>query len=534
MPQSSKPPHSASAPRPGRPHRLHVVNELGRRQTLAAGLQQFTCLSGKGQTPLLFLGVGPEPEYAIQLSAGARDIYYIEAPSFTQQMPTAWHDSIPAGWHSLSPADAAFSTILQRAIQEGSVYSYSHVSRLFPSFWGSILAQAQKMALGIADRANTSKTVLLPSSTNALLVHELRHGFEACGMQVRELPTGDGDQANLVQALQEETPALFCSINFHGLDAYGERFHLLQAAGVPVAIWCVDNPWHLLSGLKTPFWRQAALFVTDASFIDDLEAYGATSVHNLPLAAWPEAFSPPENARHQKVQEHALFVGRASFPGKRSFFAGMHPPQALWREAMAYMESGHRPDYTWWRSHLEETPLWPGTQARLAGCCAEEASQELRLRCLRAAAAALPLQVYGDDDWQELLPELADKAAFAPPVDYYGQLPSLYNSARYTLNATSLLLPAGLTQRHFDVWVAGGFLLSDATPGLELFSQEITAPVTVDGSWSRPALERTLERLETERDLRKQLQHAWRDALLSNHTYRHRAQHIIECCSTAF
>ena len=36
-----------------------------------------------------------------------------------------------------------------------------------------------------------------------------------------------------------------------------------------------------------------------------------------------------------------------------------------------------------------------------------------------------------------------------------------------------------LTQRHFDVWAAGGFLLTDRTPGLDIFPRELVEPIVL-------------------------------------------------------
>ena len=67
-------------------------------------------------------------------------------------------------------------------------------------------------------------------------------------------------------------------------------------------------------------------------------------------------------------------------------------------------------------------------------------------------------------------------AHFSPPVDYYAMLPALYRAAPFTLDVTSLLLPGGLTQRHFDVWQAGGFLLTATGSGMDIFLPILPRP----------------------------------------------------------
>ncbi|MCL1984864.1 MAG: glycosyltransferase, partial [Betaproteobacteria bacterium] len=217
-----------------------------------------------------------------------------------------------------------------------------------------------------------------------------------------------------------------------------------------------------------------------------------------------------------------VFVGRSSFPGRQNFFAASRLPPATLQDALALLQlPGPVPDFHWWMRRLGIQSPWPGNAVRRAGLGAEECSLARRVQWLRAALP-LGLTVHGDAAWRELLPELED---LRPPVDYYATLPKLYAQARYSLNVTSLLLPSGLTQRHFDVWIAGGFLLTDATPGLEIFPAEL---------WRETALphpcrlEEAIARFENDAALRAHIQHAWKSCLLERHTYRHRIQYLCE------
>jgi spore maturation protein CgeB len=85
-------------------------------------------------------------------------------------------------------------------------------------------------------------------------------------------------------------------------------------------------------------------------------------------------------------------------------------------------------------------------------------------------------------------------------------------------------LPAGLTQRHFDVWCAGGLLLTDANPGLAIFPGELTAPVTFTAPDElMPLFASHRADASTAQDLR----HAWQELLLAEHTYAHRVDTIL-------
>lgn len=212
--------------------------------------------------------------------------------------------------------------------------------------------------------------------------------------------------------------------------------------------------------------------------------------------------------------------------------------------------------------------FWPGKEARRPALGAEESALCWRTLCLREAvkagaallatsvaaheknmAAASPgvasakkhsshagglqpkatpgtsipgLDVFGDEGWQGLMPE---GARLHLPVDYYTRLPAIYASARFSLCLTSLQLPCGLSQRHFDVWTAGGLGLTDATPGLDIFPEELVRPVR----FSTPAdILATARRAEDYPGGRAKLIADWQDCLRKKHCYRHRAEEILK------
>ena len=316
-------------------------------------------------------------------------------------------------------------------------------------------------------------------------------------------------------------PSLFFSVNFRGLDKYGEAFAVLQAKGIPLAVWCVDNPWNLLSGLRSDFWKYVHLFVTDPSHIPALYAHGATSVMFLPLATSPAIFCSRKT--NTIATSPVVFVGRSAFPDKDRFFVGQSVSDTSLEKASAFMDAGERPDFAWWlrELHMEtaETVLWPGSAARKASLGAENASLAWRTACLLEAARS-GLAIYGDAAWKEIFSQLAEHAPIFPgPVDYYRDLPGLYATASYSLNVMSFLLPHGLNQRHFDIWAAGGFCIMDKCPGLDLFPSELTEPI----AFAQPGdISAIIERFSTAPEEKAALRFAWQRHTLTEHTYERR------------
>jgi hypothetical protein len=271
----------------------------------------------------------------------------------------------------------------------------------------------------------------------------------------------------------------------------------------------------------SPYWKDAHLLVTDETFVQPLKDLGAKYVMHMPLAARAELFERPEP---EEVLPHALFVGRPRFPDADKYFSGVSVPPTLQNEAAAVMDADddERPHFHWWMEKLGiETP-WPGNAVRQAGYGAQIMSERHKRACIIQANNHIPLEVFGDVAWKEIVPGLKHSEG---PVDYYTTLPDLYATRAVTINATGLLLPAGLNQRHFDVWASGGFLLTDKTPGLDLFPKELTEPITFSEA---PDLRFMPKRFIEDEQARKDIRAAWRKHLQAEHTYAHRMQVLLE------
>lgn len=385
-----------------------------------------------------------------------------------------------------------------------------------------------------------SMQIILPGTGKELLRKELAQAFANAGCTVQHLAPEKLD-AGALEELLADGSAAFVSVNFQGLEnlpAVRDAFMRVYGkekgrAGGRIAIWCVDNPWNLLAGQRDPAWRECSLFVTDESFVAPLKAHGAQRVFHLPLAASfahfapdkerDSAYPPPDNLAP------FVFVGRSAFPGKERFFAGIRLPDDLLRTARTMLKAGERPDLGWWEERLlsGNEAFWPGAKARQCAFGAEEANLIWRAFCLQQAAKAgrgtekPGLDVFGDEGWKGIVPT---GGRLHPPVDYYARLPGIYRESRYSLALTSLQLPKGLNQRHFDVWAAGGVCLSDDTPGLALFPEELTAPIRFKTSQNIAA---TAEKLEKNHN-RNQLVADWQNLLREKHSYADRVDAILQ------
>ncbi|MHC1713472.1 MAG: DUF3880 domain-containing protein [Solidesulfovibrio sp.] len=484
---------------PHPPRQLRLTDETGSPKTLLVG---HDVVQRTASRDWLVLGLGPDPlALAESLPPEAR-VGYLECPDFFDQAGEDWRAAIAAGWQRVESFDP---------LCDQNILFYSAGMTLFPSFWGPVSA-ALLLPRPAPSGITGQKTALVPAEKSRLIAAEVARALKDEGFAVQSV-----DRSGLIDVLEQSRPDLFLSVNFSGLDCYGEVQSVLARAGVPVAVWCVDNPFHSLSGVKCNAWKDLHLFVTDDWFVDPLRRHGAKHVHHLPLAANPDFFHAVSD--RPDLADKLLFVGHSAFPGKELFFSGHSLRRDLWDEARDMLLRGARPDFGWWADRLGVERFWPGLQARCCGFGAEQAGLAWRSLVIREAAGTGNLVVCGDDAWAEL-----EAASFEllPCVGYYDSLAGLYASARYVVGAVSPLLPHGLTQRHFDVWAAGGCLLTDNTPGLGLFPEELTRPITYQTAREIPELAHSLEKERA--DLAK----AWREQISRGHTYRHRIRYILE------
>ncbi len=496
-----------------RPRHTQIINELGKKQSIPATAQQFEC-HGLG-VETLFMGLGPEPETLPSLFPSSGPVLYVEHHEFKKQMGPEWKKRIPENYQCLSP-DQVTPSLLRKA----RVLRYVPGMRAFPNFWMPLMA---RLSSAHTKKGPRKRNVWIPHGENDLLGKELHLAFTEAGFSVHapdpdELVRSAG--TSLPPLLEQETPELFLSINFKGLDPFGLGYNLLREAECHVCTWLVDNPFSILTGLKSSYWKEMPLFMTDSSYMLPLRELGAKSVHYLPLAASPALFRGtgrlPAHARG--IEERMVFVGRSEFPAKDRYYAAQRLPATHFEQAKSMLRQGQRPDFHWWCEQMDFPELWPGNQSRAVGHAAEECGRAWRTMCLSATPE---LTVFGDEGWNNLLPGEDVRT----PVDYYAGLPAVYREALICLNMTSMQLPAALTQRHFDVWCAGGFLLTDNTPGMSLFPDDMARAVTF-GAPENIATKRE-EFYENPRRTRE-LRASWEALILMKHTFSQRIAELLQ------
>ncbi len=519
-----------------RPKRVTLHDACGRSIALSDTAEAWKKLYDGHD--LLLLGLGPGDPRALPFLRDNNHVYWLDTPAFREKLKAAGHTLLqapPPSWIRVSADEAVLLA------KDHAVSFYQAGMRLAPDFWGPIIGridavrsfrnctpQQREAPLSASAGAvqGRQRIALLPGDGMLLLHRELRQALMDCGFSVVEpgpaIAGSDKPAEEMVRALGGATPDLFLSVNMRGLDSDGRIFHMLRASGVPVAVWLVDTPWHILSSVRLPWWKDAELYVTDAAFIRSLKRYGAKKVTHLPLATAQHMWRTPESPTGAGVSvAPPLFIGRASFPERERFFAAARVPVDADDEAKRLLKvPGQRtskPDIFWWYARTGVS-LWPGNEVRIAGAGADRCSRANRAKWLTAGLSA-GMRIAGDTQWAALIPGCAP----LPSVDYYTALPLCYQNSLAVLNVTSLLLPHSLSQRHFDVWAAGGYLVTDDTPGLSIFPDELTSPIRIR---EPEELAEKFEEIAAHPAQVDALKHAWREHLRAAHTYRDRVEKI--------
>jgi spore maturation protein CgeB len=157
---------------------------------------------------------------------------------------------------------------------------------------------------------------------------------------------------------------------------------------------------------------------------------------------------------------------------------------------------------------FEAAVIWKATLHYRLGCINEIKNQGLR--------------IYGDKHWKNLLRNNAD---VYPSINYYKELPYLFNASKINFNATSLQMREAVNQRVFDVPACSAFLLTDHQESLHELFDTGSEVVTYNDKEEIPELVKYYLDNQSARD---RIVERARSRVLKEHTYKHRLNSMIE------
>jgi len=263
--------------------------------------------------------------------------------------------------------------------------------------------------------------------------------------------------------------------------------------------------------VSSPYYCASA---SDRVYVDVLKKHGFKRVEWLPLATDPDLFS---GRFERPFEAAAAFVGSLSQSPetlRAAREAKFVSSPALHRAMDKAVFSGAA--YRECEELLADLPR--ATRAVLFRWISEEASLRARIKTV-AALGKTGIAVYGNDVWRSCLPKGAE---FRGRLDYAKDAPALYASAKVNLNVTHPQLVTAINQRVYDVSAAGGFVLSDEREDLV----RLFGAAAVSYRDCEDAADKAAYFVKNDGE-RKERAEAMRAAVVSGHTWRHRAEQLL-------
>lgn len=365
---------------------------------------------------------------------------------------------------------------------------------------------------------SSCKIVILDSGY--LAVAECARGLEKLGHKVFPIALGEDFIKRLLNLLVTVKPDFLLTVNHLGFDEEGKLTDLLTELGIPFASWYVDSPTYVLKNDRRNVSDCCVMFCWDSWYLEAIEAMGFSRPVCLPLATDPDIFKPLGKSRKGNNGVQLSFVGNSMEQATKKWSGKFSPHRfATIKEKAVFRQLDARQmamsDIL---KNFEgiETDEFLDMEAALVW----ESTQTYRLKLVKALLP-LGLVIYGDDGWRGLLDS---DTAIRPQVDYYRQLPRVFNGTAVNINATSMQMKRTVNQRVFDVAACGSFLLTDRMSDMDDFFEPGTESVcydTIDEAVSLAAyyLGKNFEREKIAKAARKRV--------LADHTYEKRMSVLV-------
>ncbi len=455
--------------------------------------------------------------------------------------------------------DKALKEIAKLQMRDGikplSVFILNSSVSAFPDYYRPILDALNKtISVKLWDRLrytkfkqNEQKVLLI--DTGYFLVREAAKALESLGHRVLRVPIETKGNGNpvislFVEAIVNFKPDFLLTMNHLGFDEDGVLTDFFRSIEMPLASWYVDSPRLIVHAFDKNVSPWMSLFLWDKSYMKDMEAMGFDSVKYLPLGTDESLFKPLTAGKHKKKLDNYScdigFVGNSMVEPVKEWMEkvgpDLHPIVEKAAEHVAYSAT-LRGDIMQIIPEAERdkiTVLSRKEKMDLEAAVLWKATLIYRLSCVQMLKE-FNVNIYGDNGWRLLinfpLPSRErDRVRvglnkLSPPLNYYKELPFLYNACRLNFNATSRQMSEAVNQRVFDVPVCGSFLLTDHQEALhEMF--DVGKEIIIYEN--RDEIPDLVSYYLKHPDERQKTALMGRERVLKEHTYKHRLKSLIE------
>lgn len=340
----------------------------------------------------------------------------------------------------------------------------------------------------------------------------------------------------IVGVLQKRHITVVCTVNDWGMDRDGILEDYMHRRRIVHINWCVDDPFYyeIMHDLHFRPLDNRIDFVSDRGYVHPLRTRGYHAFF-CPLAVDPSLFAV--EPREPCIRD-SCFVGnsyRALIDGFVSscngYLESIHP---LLRTLLDHyckdlqIDLEHRVRQT---LHAHAPTPYPVSFEKLVYIVKQFIGYLFRKHLVVSCAHAFPdFTVFGDALWVHDL--AASRVSTA--VGYYKNLRRTYQQTRVNIDINRVVIRDGFTQRVFDCLGAGAFIITSPKPVVyEYFHTR--------GPRQQIAVFREPEELISLIDYYRRHEHErsrivqqGHEAVLRNHTYRHRVDTILQTCARIF
>jgi len=395
----------------------------------------------------------------------------------------------------ISPEDA-LNEITRYQMKDGitplAVFTLSSAVSAFPQYYRPVLDALKKTTtIKLWDRLkyqkfreDTLRVVLIDSGY--FLIKEAEKALVSLNHKVMKVSVrkGDGSEAvipGLIESILQFRPDFILTWNHLGFDEEGALTSFFRSIEMPVASWYVDSPNLIVKAFDKNVSPYVSILLWDRTYMKDMKAMGFESVNYLPLGTDDDVFRPMKIQRQGargKGQGQRLtyykcdvgFVGNSMIGPVDEWMMKVsrenHPLIERLSEKIADMEGADNSIINMLqddkkvmfdrlnekeRMDFEAAVLWKATLL-------------YRLSCIKKLDT-FDLHIHGDSGWKRVINSKGVK--LYPPLNYYREVPLLYNACKINFNATSRQMREAVNQRVFDVPACGAFLLTDYQKSIE-------------------------------------------------------------------
>ncbi len=419
-----------------------------------------------------------------------------------------------------------------------SLFAFSPAVSAFPDYYNPVLVALKNTAsVKLWDRLRYPKfkkeeLKILMIDTDYFLVKEVRKACISLDHKVLSVPVemdGKGEEivASLIEKILDFNPDFLLTINHLGFDRDGVLTSFLKSINMPLASWYVDSPKLIIEAFQKNVSPWMSIFLWDKTYIEHMKAMGFDSVQYLPLGTNERMFKPLTVRKHRKKLNKyrcdVSFVGNSMVEPVEKWMEKVNNNvrPVIDRISREFVRSGNIFEILRDDEKRKINELSAREKMDFEAAVIWKATMNYRLECM-SGLKKYGLRIYGDKDWERLLD---NRVEIRNPLNYYKELPLLYNACKINFNATSLQMKEAVNQRVFDVPACSAFLLTDHQESLHELFDTGSEVVTYKDKEEIPGLVKYYLDNPSARD---RIVERARSRVLNEHTYKHRLNSMIE------